>query len=365
METPLKVLVVGCGHMGASHALAYQKIEDFEIVGLVSRGSSSREALNHRLGGNYATFSDYAAALDATQPDVVSINTYPDTHEEIALQSLEMGAHVFLEKPVAPTVEGCLRVIQAAKSNNRKLVVGYILRHHPSWVRFTEIARELGKPLVMRMNLNQQSSGDNWETHKNLMLSTSPIVDCGVHYVDVMCQMTGANPLRVSAIGARLTDELVPGMYNYGQLQVVFDDDSVGWYEAGWGPMISETAFFVKDVVGPRGCVSIVSGQGGETKKSDDIDSHTQTQTLLVHYSETDSQGHFLKGDQLIDMKDEPDHNELCKREQLFLLKSIQEDLDLTSHWIDATNSLRVVLAADESIKTGGTVTLAPMDALG
>ena len=41
-------------------------------------------------------------------------------------------------------------------------------------------------------------------------------------------------------------------MYNYGQLQVTFDDGSVGWYEAGWGPMMSETAFFVKDVIGPE-----------------------------------------------------------------------------------------------------------------
>ena len=85
------------------------------------------------------------------------------------------------------------------------------------------------------------------------MQSMSPIVDCGVHYVDVMCQMTRSRPVRVSAIGARLAGDIAEGMYNYGQLQVVFDDGSVGWYEAGWGPMMSETAFFVKDVVGPEG----------------------------------------------------------------------------------------------------------------
>ena len=46
-----------------------------------------------------------------------------------------------------------------AKDRGRKLVIGYILRHHPSWIKFIEIAQTLGKPLVMRMNLNQQSSG--------------------------------------------------------------------------------------------------------------------------------------------------------------------------------------------------------------
>ena len=111
----------------------------------------------------------------------------------------------------------------------------------------------------MRMNLNQQSSGSFWGVHKALMRSTSPIVDCGVHYVDVMCQVTRAKPVAVHAVGARLTDEISPTMVNYGHLHLAFDDGSVGWYEAGWGPMISEAAFFVKDMIGPKGCVSIVA----------------------------------------------------------------------------------------------------------
>ena len=353
MKTQLNVLVIGCGTMGTSHALAYHDIPEFKIVGFVSRGPASREALNQKLGGGYPTFSDYVQGIETTKPDVVSINTYPDSHEEIALLALNMGAHVFLEKPIAPTVEGCLQVVQTAKSARRKLVVGYILRHHPSWMRFIEIAQGLGKPLVMRMNLNQQSSGAGWEGHKNLMQSTSPIVDCGVHYVDVMCQMTAARPVRVSAIGARLTEELIPGMYNYGQLQVVFDDGSVGWYEAGWGPMISETAFFVKDVVGPKGCVSIVAKNMG---KSANIDAHTQTQSLRLHYSETNEDGDFIQPDHIIDLADEPDHNELCKREQQFFLKAIVEDLDLSAHWNDAVNSSRIVMAADLSIRTGKTI---------
>jgi predicted dehydrogenase len=364
-KPPFNVLVVGCGNMGRGHAFAYRDIKDYKITGLVSRGSTSREALNQKLGGGYALFSDYTQALEATQPDVVSINTYPDTHEAYAVQAFEAGAHVFLEKPIAPDVGGSERVIQSARNAGRKLVVGYILRHHPSWSRFTEIAQSLGKPLVMRMNLNQQSSGDSWETHKNLMKSASPIVDCGVHYVDVMCQMTGANPIRVSAIGARLTNEVSPEMYNYGQLQVVFDDGSVGWYEAGWGPMMSETAYFIKDVVGPKGCVSIVAGKSSTSKHSDNIDAHTQTESLLVHYSDRNIEGSYERDDEIIDLQDEPDHNELCKREQEFLLKCIQQDLDLSDHWNDAVNSMRIVLAADESIKTGRTIDLDTMNSPG
>ncbi len=354
----LRVLVVGCGHMGTSHARAYHQLEDFEIVGLVSRKPASRQKLSDELGG-LPMYGDFDEALAASKPNVVSINTYPETHAEYAEKSLNANAHVFLEKPIALTVEEGQRLVDLALSKNRKMVIGYILRVHPAWAKFIETAQDLGKPLVMRMNLNQQSSGDNWFTHKQLMKSMSPIVDCGVHYVDVMCMMTGAQPIRVSAIGARLTDEVAPDMYNYGQLQVSFDDGSVGWYEAGWGPMMSETAFFVKDVIGPKGCVSIVDQSGDElVGESDDVDGHSKTGSLKVHYGELGSDGKFVKKDEFIDTSDEPDHDGLCLLEQKFLLKAIKEDLSLEDHLRDAVNSLRIVLAADESFKTGKTIDL-------
>jgi len=344
--------------MGASHARAYHKMPEFEIVGLVSRGESSRGALSRELGG-LPEFADYAEALKATRPDVVSVNTYPDTHARYVRAALDAGCHVFCEKPLAETVAEAQSLVDAARASRRKLVIGYILRVHPAWQKFIAIARTLGKPLAMRMNLNQQSDGDMWRFHKNLMDSMSPIVDCGVHYVDVMCQMTLAKPVRVSAIGARLSEELKPGMYNYGQLQVTFDDGSVGWYEAAWGPMVSEVAFFVKDVIGPKGCVSIVKDPNEATAGgSADIDSHTKTNCIRVHYADLDDGRKFARPDEFLSTEDEPDHQGLCDREQAFLLRAIQDDVDLADHMNDAVNSLRIVLAADESVRTGQVVAL-------
>ena len=208
----------------------------------------------------------------------------------------------------------------------------------------------------MRMNLNQQSSGAQWQVHKQLMNSISPIVDCGVHYVDVMCQVTGAKPVRVHAMGVRLTPEINADMYNYGQLQVTFDDGSVGWYEAGWGPMMSETAFFVKDMIGPKGSVSIAMEEIKTT--SSDVDSHTRASALRVHHAALNANGGFAIPDEVIHLSDEPGHQELCNREQEFFRDAILNNHDLTSHVDDAINSLRIVLAADESVRTGQVVRL-------
>ena len=122
--------------------------------------------------------------------------------------------------------------------------------------------------------------------------------------------------------------------------------------------MMSETAFFVKDVIGPKGCVSIVAKDAAKAGQSDNVDAHTKTESLKVHYADIDAANNFTRKDEWIDLTDEPDHNELCKREQTYFLNAILEDKDLTDHIQDAVSSLEVAFACDESVKTGEVVRL-------
>ncbi len=307
-----RVLIIGLGNMGRSHALAHHHAGS-TIVGLVNRSTPG-------LPAELAHCPQFRTADEglALKPDLVVIATYSDSHADLAIRAMEQGAHVFVEKPLATTVADAERVVETAKRLNRKLVVGYILRHHPSWTRLIAEARALGGPYVFRMNLNQQSRGHEWQVHKALMQTTSPLVDCGVHYVDVMCQITDAAPVRVQGIGLRLSDEIAPEMYNYGQLQVIFAD----------------------------GSVSIIDPAPGA---SSDIDGHTAVGGILVHRPE---------GDHLITDTGDPGHQGLCDREQAFVLQAIAEDLDLSRPMQDAVQSLRICLAADESIRSGRVVTL-------
>jgi predicted dehydrogenase len=341
--SPIRTLVAGLGTMGKSHALAYHESPAFEIVGLVNRSAPD---LPEALAG-YPLSADFREALARLRPDLVAIATYSDSHADFAVAAMEAGAHVFVEKPLATTVADAERVAAKARVTGRKVVVGYILRHHPSWQRLIAEARTLGGPFVFRLNLNQQSSGPSWETHKALMQTTSPIVDCGVHYVDVMCQITDAAPVEVRGMGLRLSDEIAPEMYNYGHFQVLFADGSVGWYEAGWGPMMSDTAFFVKDVVSPNGAVSI---RMPEDARSDDIDTHTRTSTIRLH--------RVGQPDQDLSMADEPGHQALCDREAAFVARAITGNHDLSRHLQDAVASLAVCLAADQSVRSGQPVKL-------
>src|SRR6476619_5290832 len=97
----LRVLAAGLGNMGRSHALAYHRHPGFEVAGLVNR---SKPRLDKELAG-YEILPEYEPALRALKPDLVSINTYSDTHADYAVMALEQGAHVFIEKPLATTVK--------------------------------------------------------------------------------------------------------------------------------------------------------------------------------------------------------------------------------------------------------------------
>jgi hypothetical protein len=111
----------------------------------------------------------------------------------------------------------------------------------------------------------------------------------------------------------------------------------------------------VKDVISPRGCVSIVMD---ESARSDDIDTHTKTSRIRLHSAAMGADGKFARADEMLSMQGEPDHQGLCDLEQAFLLKAIREDIDLDRHMDDAVKSLAVCLAADESVRTGKAVRL-------
>jgi predicted dehydrogenase len=121
---------------------------------------------------------------------------------------------------------------------------------------------------------------------------------------------------------------------------------------------MSETAFFVKDVIGPRGAVSIQSVHSDSTGASAKVEDHVRSNAIRVHHAELAPSGNFVRPDEWLTQTDEPDHDELCRREQEFFVRSIREQLDLTSHLEDSLASLSIVLAADQAMQTGQPVDL-------
>src|SRR5262245_48675633 len=84
MPDKLRVLVVGLGHMGVSHAKAYDRIDGYELAGLCARSIAGRDDLPAEWA-DIPRFSDYYEALEKVKPDVVAVCTWPNTHAEYAI----------------------------------------------------------------------------------------------------------------------------------------------------------------------------------------------------------------------------------------------------------------------------------------
>ena len=200
------------------------------------------------------------------------------------------------------------------------------------------------------MNLNQQSNGETWDWHKRLMNSFPPIVDCGVHYVDVMCQMTKAKPIKVHAIGAKLTTRSSSQQLRHaaGHLR-----RRLGRLVRGrLGADDERDRLLREGRHRPKGVGLDRHGRNGRRCESDDINAHTKTNQILWHHAD------MSKADERIDMSDEPTMTICASASSAILLKAIEEDIDLSDHMNDGVKSLKIVLAADRSIHEGQVVRL-------
>ena len=125
----MRVLVVGLGTMGRSHALAYHAHPDVEIIGLVNR---SDVALPQELAG-YPRFATFAEGL-ALKPDLVCVATYSDSHADYAIAAMENGADVFVEKPLAANLREADALVRLAEQRSLVLHTGHQERFVMRWL---------------------------------------------------------------------------------------------------------------------------------------------------------------------------------------------------------------------------------------
>lgn len=249
------VILVGCGYMGAVHLDNLHKHHRVRLIGVADLVAAKAQEFARKYGSQ-AWETDYRNLLKRDDVDIVIIATYPSTHLEIAKTCIEAGKHILCEKPIAGNIQEAEQFIKMATAANTKVMVGHILRHNTTYKKVAQMIRggAIGSPIVMRMS--QVKRTPNWESHLALLKDASPIVDCGVHYIDVMRWVTGADVESVSGVGQRLAQDVPENTYNYGMITMKFTDGSIGYYEAGWGLGMPNDN--LKEFIGPKGRIRII-----------------------------------------------------------------------------------------------------------
>lgn len=261
------VALIGCGQMGEAHLDYIYYKENVYIKYVCDKNVEKADYLKRRFGAAYAV-SDAETCIRDAEVDIVIIATYPKSHTALLQLCLENGKHVLCEKPIADTPEEAKRFCDLVKAHSQcKVLVGHILRHNLTYNKVAELIKAdvLGRPLVMRMVQNHHTM--NWERYKALICQTSPIIDCGTHYFDIMRWFTGEEIVAVSGIGQRLSDDLPEDKYDYGLVTLKLSGGSVGYYEAGWSNTTSSEN--VKEFVGPKGRIKIVYSENRLTNSEE------------------------------------------------------------------------------------------------
>ena len=107
-------------------------------------------------------YTDYKILIDEQKPDFVVSALPTNLHEEVAVYALERGCHVFSEKPMALSLDECDKMIAAAKDNNKKLMIGHVLRFSPPYVKLKEYIDNETFGKIFRYEFSRYSQTPLW-----------------------------------------------------------------------------------------------------------------------------------------------------------------------------------------------------------
>lgn len=269
------VVLVGCGYIGETHLADIHYRDNIKMVAVVDTDINRAARLAKKYGvPEYGT--DYREYIRREETDIVIIATYVDTHLAIMRDCVAAGCHVLCEKPVAASREAGEQFFREAKEASAYVLIGHELRCNHSYQKIAQLIREgaIGKLRLIRIIQNHHAV--NWSRYQRLMQDCPPVLDCGVHYMDVMQWMSGEKIEAVSGAGCYLDpDAPCP---NYGTVQVRLTGGCMGMYESGWSRNLK--ACNQKEFIGDAGHIRL-------TLQEDRVSDREEGDLIEIYHSDT------------------------------------------------------------------------------
>lgn len=226
--------------------------DDVKIIAVVDT-DLTKASLMAKKYGVLEYGADYRPYIGRKETDIVIIATYVDTHLSIMRDCVAAGCHVLCEKPAAASLKDGEIFFREAKEARTQVLIGHELRYNQSYQRIEEMIRTgvVGKLRLIRIVQNHHAV--NWSRYQRLMQDCPPILDCGVHYMDVMRWMSKEEIEAVTGAGCYIdADAPCP---NYGTVQVRLSGGCMGCYESVWSRSLK--ACNRKEFIGEEGYIRL------------------------------------------------------------------------------------------------------------
>ncbi|MDQ0320273.1 putative dehydrogenase [Pararhizobium capsulatum DSM 1112] len=276
MIKTVKVAVIGAGFMGSMHASIFASDPRAELVAVVDRDTTRGQALAESIGKGVRVYASHEELLAAETLDLVSICTPDHLHLEPALAIAAKGVNLFIEKPIASTLEDGRRIVEACKAADVKLGVGYLLRFDPRYYKARELieAGKIGKPIHLYARRNSART----EGPKRYAGTLPLAMHVTVHDVDmVLWMLKGQVPVTAYAqqtdilLGEMGTQDTIAGV-------VRFSGGTVVTFESAWSlPAGARHMIDARlELIGTEGSFEVQCGDSGlyfaDNQSSQEID---------------------------------------------------------------------------------------------
>ncbi|MBU1632508.1 MAG: Gfo/Idh/MocA family oxidoreductase [Nanoarchaeota archaeon] len=187
----LNVAVIGLGNMGKHHVRTYSEINKVKLVAVCDEDEERGKEVAIKYGCKF--FKDYNEMFENEEIDLVSVVVPTKFHKDVALNVIERGINILIEKPIADTIESANIIINKSKEKNIKLAIGHIERFNPAVKRLKEIINEgrLGQItsiIARRVGLFPPQIKD-----------ANVVIDLAVHDIDIMNYLMEMQPSEIEA----------------------------------------------------------------------------------------------------------------------------------------------------------------------
>ena len=230
----LRLGLIGCGGMGATHLRRFERQARRLTVAAAADIAEERRRAAAEFLPAAKIVADYHEILQDV--DAVLIALPHHLHHEVTIECLAAGKHVLLEKPMANTEQECLGIMAAAEKHDRTLMIGYCMRFHPLVVRMKELLDEKAYGECFQLSIwteqhTERESG-HW-TGSAAKLGGGQLFSHGCHYVDILLWFLG-RPVRGVHFGTNLC---TPWMEREGTSNVTieFENRALGYHFGTWG----------------------------------------------------------------------------------------------------------------------------------
>ena len=191
---PLRVAVIGAGYWGPNLVRNLNEAPGAEPVAVADLSQERLDTIHKRFPAVRVT-TDHTELFNDKNVDAVAIATPVGTHRRLAEQALAAGKHVFVEKPLAPTVADAEAIVRAAEKADRTLMVGHTFVYNPAVVTI--------RGLIESGELGRINYVDSQRVNLGLhQFDINVLWDLGPHDVSITLYWLGEEPEWVQCVGA-------------------------------------------------------------------------------------------------------------------------------------------------------------------